>query len=64
MIILYYITYIYIYTHRYPFYPVCEQDRIQLKFRAVFLNRRVAARCSALASIIPACEKFSWKLSF
>jgi hypothetical protein len=32
--------------------------------RAVFLNRRAAARYRALASIIPGREKFSWKLSF
>jgi hypothetical protein len=33
-------------------------------FRAVFLNRRVAARYRALVSIIPARDRFSWKLSF
>jgi hypothetical protein len=31
---------------------------------SVFLNRRAAARYRALASIIPDCERFSWKLSF
>jgi len=33
-------------------------------FRAVFLNRRTAARYLALASIIPGRERFSWNLSF
>ena len=32
--------------------------------RAVFLNRRAAARYRALASIIPGRERFSWNLSF
>jgi len=32
--------------------------------RAVFLNRRTAARYRALASIIPDLEGFSWNLSF
>jgi len=32
--------------------------------RAVFLNRRAAARYRALASIIPGREKLSWNLSF
>ena len=32
--------------------------------KAVFLNRRAAARYRALASIIPGREKFSWNLSF
>jgi len=32
--------------------------------RAVFLNRRAAARYRALASIIHGRERFSWKLSF
>ena len=31
--------------------------------RAVFLNRRVAARYRALASIIPGRERFFWNLS-
>ena len=31
--------------------------------RAVFLNRRTAARYRALASIIPGREIFSWNLS-
>jgi len=30
----------------------------------VFLNRRVAARYRALASIMPGRERFSWNLSF
>jgi hypothetical protein len=34
------------------------------RYRAVFLNRRAAARHWALASIIPGHERFSWKLSF
>jgi len=33
-------------------------------YRAVFLNRRAAARYRALASIIPGRERFSWNLSF
>jgi len=32
--------------------------------KAVFLNRRAAARYRALASIIPGRERFSWNLSF
>jgi len=32
--------------------------------KAVFLNREVAARYRALASIKPGRKKFSWKLSF
>ena len=32
--------------------------------RAVFLNRRAAARYRALASIIPGRERFCWNLSF
>ena len=32
--------------------------------RAVFLNRRAAARYRALASIIPGRERFFWNLSF
>ena len=32
--------------------------------RAVFLNRRAAARYRALASIIQGRERFSWNLSF
>ena len=32
--------------------------------RAVFLNRRTAARYRALTSIIPGRERFSWNLSF
>jgi len=36
---------------------------ILLSSKAVFLNRRAAARYRALASIIPGCERFSWKLS-
>ena len=32
--------------------------------KAVFLNRRAAARYQALASIIPGRERFSWSLSF
>jgi hypothetical protein len=31
---------------------------------AVFLNRQAAAQYRALASLIPGCERFSWKLSF
>ena len=31
---------------------------------AVFLKRQAAAQYWALASIIPVCERFSWKLSF
>jgi len=31
--------------------------------RAVFLNRRPAARYRALASVIPVRERFSWNLS-
>jgi hypothetical protein len=34
------------------------------EFKAVFLNRRAAARYRALASIIPGSERFSWNLSF
>jgi len=33
-------------------------------FRAVFLNRRAAARYWALASIILGRKRFSWNLSF
>jgi len=33
-------------------------------FRIVFLNRWAAARYRTLASIIPGCEMFSWKLPF
>jgi len=32
--------------------------------RTVFLYRQAVARYRALASIILACEKFSWNLSF
>jgi hypothetical protein len=32
--------------------------------RAVFLNRRAAARYRALASITPVRDRFSWNLSF
>jgi hypothetical protein len=32
--------------------------------KAVFLNRRAAARYRALTSIIPDRERFSWNLSF
>ena len=39
-------------------------ERGQRLSRAVFLNRRAAARCRALASIIPGHERFSWNLSF
>jgi len=35
-----------------------------ISVKAVFLNRRAAARYRALASIIPGREKFSWNLSF
>jgi len=37
---------------------------LKLDSRAVFLNRRAAARYRALASIIPGREGFSWNLSF
>jgi len=33
-------------------------------FRSVFLNCQATAQYWALASIIPRCERFSWKLSF
>ena len=36
--------------------PVAAQSR------AVFLNRRAAARYRAMASIIPGRERFSWNL--
>jgi len=49
---------------------VCDQEKTNLvneeakvPTRAVFLNRRAAARCWTLASIIPGRERFSWNLS-
>jgi len=41
---------------------ILEMDSVHV--RAVFLNRRAAARYRALASIIPGRERFSWNLSF
>jgi len=36
----------------------------EVSFRAVFLNRRAAARYRGLASLIPGRERFYWNLSF
>jgi hypothetical protein len=42
----------------------CQLVASHLCFRAVFLNRWAIAQYWALASIIPGCERFSWKSSF
>jgi len=43
-------------------YPVCTTENLLngTLAKVVFLNRRVAARYRALASIIPGRERFSW----
>ena len=44
--------------------PQRKAFRKEMYCRSVFLNRRAATRYRALASIIPARERFFWNLSF
>jgi len=41
-----------------------EAYQCRMYSRSVFFNRRAAARCRALASIILGRKRFSWNLSF